>query len=130
MLPPASSRSNLDNLLLKVCTVPGMRVGDAARQAGTSPGCCATPSSSGWSPGPHRRRYRDYGERDLAAAAYALGSRAATGSPRPPWPSASGLEDPEVAGSLRRLARLRGSEPVTALDYETAKARRLLRLAS
>ena len=42
------------------------------------------------------------------------------------------LEDPEVAGSLRRLARLRGAGPgpVTALDFETAKARRLLRLAS
>jgi hypothetical protein len=41
------------------------------------------------------------------------------------------LQDPEVAGSLRRLARLRGgAEPGTALDFETAKARRLLRLAS
>jgi hypothetical protein len=40
------------------------------------------------------------------------------------------LEDPEVAGSLRRLARLRGPDRATALDFETAKARRLLRLAS
>jgi DNA-binding transcriptional MerR regulator len=38
---------------------------------------------------------------------------------------------PEVAGSLRRLIRLRrGPDPVAALDFETAKARRLLRLAS
>ena len=57
------------------------------------------------------------------------------------------LHDPEVAGSLRQLARLnRGRRgpgnpegvprwigppgPATALDFETAKARRLLRLAS
>ena len=43
------------------------------------------------------------------------------------------LEDPEVAGSLRALARLirrADPDPVAALDFETAKARRLLRLAS
>jgi hypothetical protein len=43
------------------------------------------------------------------------------------------LEDPEVAGSLRTLARLirrADPDPVAALDVETAKARRLLRLAS
>ena len=74
--------------------------------------------------------YRDYGERDLAAntPSSAQGRHRVT-----PAALAFGLrvlEDPEVAGSLRRLARLRRSEPVTALDYETAKARRLLRLAS
>jgi hypothetical protein len=43
------------------------------------------------------------------------------------------LDDPEVAGSLGRLARLiRGADPDpgAALDFEAAKARRLLRLAS
>ena len=84
--------------------------------------------------------YRDYGERDLAAAAYALELQARHGVT--PAAVAFGLrvlEDPEVAGSLRRLATLRRgpgnpegvpSRPGTALDFETAKARRLLRLAS
>ena len=75
--------------------------------------------------------YRDYGQRDLAAAAFALELQARHGVT--PAALAFGLrvlEDPEVAGSLRRLARLRGSDQVTALDFETAKARRLLRLAS
>jgi hypothetical protein len=92
--------------------------------------------------------YRDYGERDLLAAAAGLELQARYGAT--PAALAFGLralEDPEVAGSLRRLARLvrrRGpgnpegvprwigarSDPATALDFETAKARRLLRLAS
>ena len=75
--------------------------------------------------------YRDFGQHDLAAAAFALQLQARHRVT--PAALAFGLrvlEDPEVAGSLRRLARLRGSDQVTALDFETAKARRLLRLAS
>jgi MerR family transcriptional regulator, copper efflux regulator len=75
--------------------------------------------------------YRDYGQRDLAAAAFALQLQARHRVT--PAALAFGLrvlEDPEVAGSLRRLASLRSPEPATALDFETAKARRLLRLAS
>ena len=109
-----------------------MRVGDAARQVGTSARMLRYAEQLGLvAPARTAGGYRDYGERDLAAAAYALelqGRHRVT-----PAALAFGLrvlEDPEVAGSLRRLARLRGSEPVTALDYETAKARRLLRLAS
>ena len=96
-----------------------MRVGDAARQVGTSARMLRYAEQLGLvAPARTAGGYRDYGERDLlAATALAFGLRV--------------LEDPEVAGSLRRLAWLRsGSEPFTALDFETAKARRLLRLAS
>jgi MerR family transcriptional regulator, copper efflux regulator len=92
--------------------------------------------------------YRDYGERDLLAAA--AGLELQTRYRATPAALAFGLrvlEDPEVAGSLRRLARLirrRGPgtpegvppwigadpDPAAALDFETAKARGLLRLAS
>ena len=109
-----------------------MRVGEAARQVGTSArmlryaeqlGLVAPPRTAGG--------YRDYGERELAAAAVALELQARYEVT--PAALAFGLrvlEDPEVAGSLRRLAALRGPDPGTALDFETAKARRLLRLAS
>jgi MerR family transcriptional regulator, copper efflux regulator len=77
--------------------------------------------------------YRDYGERDLLAAAAALALQARYRvTPAALAFGLRALEDPEVAGSLRRLAALRGpaTAPVAALDFETAKARRLLRLAS
>jgi DNA-binding transcriptional MerR regulator len=92
--------------------------------------------------------YRDYGERDLLAAADALRLQARHGvTPAALAFGLRALHDPEVAGSLRRLAALtRGPRgpgnpegvprsigppgPATALDFETAKARRLLRLAS
>jgi hypothetical protein len=75
--------------------------------------------------------YRDYSERDLLAAAAGLELQARYRAT--PAALAFGLrvlEDPEVAGSLRRLARLIRPDPGAALDFETAKARRLLRLAS
>jgi len=75
--------------------------------------------------------YRHYGDRDLRAAALALELQARYSvTPAALAFGLRALEDPEVAGSLRRLATLRGPGPVTALDFETAKARRLLRLAS
>jgi DNA-binding transcriptional MerR regulator len=78
-----------------------------------------------------RGGYRHYGERDLRAAALALELQARYGvTPAALAFGLRALEDPEVAGSLRRLAHLRGSTSGTALDFETAKARRLLRLAS
>ena len=109
-----------------------MRVGEAARRLGTSArmlrhaeqlGLVAPPRTGGG--------YRDYGERDLTAAAIALELQARHGVT--PAALAFGLrvlDDPEVAGSLRRLTRLRRPDAATALDFETAKARRLLRLAS
>jgi MerR family copper efflux transcriptional regulator len=110
-----------------------MRVGDAARQVGTSArmlryaeqlglstrlgpaAATAATASATWGrpPSPLELQAR-YG---VTPAALAFGLRA--------------LEDPEVAGSLHRLARLSGPRPapVAALDFETAKARRLLRVA-
>jgi MerR family transcriptional regulator, copper efflux regulator len=109
-----------------------MRVGDAARQVGTSArmlryaeqlGLVAPPRTGGG--------YRHYGQRDLRAAALALELQARYGvTPAALAFGLRALEDPEVAGSLRRLGGLRGAGPGTALDFETAKARRLLRLAS
>jgi DNA-binding transcriptional MerR regulator len=75
--------------------------------------------------------YRHYGQRDLRAAALALELQTRYGvTPAALAFGLRALEDPEVAGSLRRLGALRGAGPGTALDFETAKARRLLRLAS
>jgi MerR family copper efflux transcriptional regulator len=126
-----------------------MRVGDAARRVGTSARMLRYAEQLGLvAPARTAGGYRDYREQDLRAAAEALdlqGRYRAT-----PAALAFGLrvlEDPEVAGSLRRLARLirgrRGPgnpegvprlvgfpDPAAALDFETAKARRLLRLAS
>ena len=125
-----------------------MRVGDAARQVGTSARMLRYAEQLGLvNPPRSGAGYRQYGQRDLRAAALALELQTRYGVA--PAALAFGLrtlEDAEVAGSLRRLARLRrGPEnpggvprsstppqpaPPTALDFETAKARRLLRLAS
>ena len=126
-----------------------MRVGDAARRVGTSARMLRYAEQLGLvAPARTAGGYRDYGERDLLAAAAALELQASYRAT--PAALAFGLrvlEDPEVAGSLRRLARLirgrRGPgnpegvprlvgspDPAAALDFDTAKARRLLRLAS
>jgi MerR family transcriptional regulator, copper efflux regulator len=110
-----------------------MRVGDAARQLGTSARMLRYAEQLGLvAPARTAGGYRDYGAPDLAAAAFALELQARHRVT--PAALAFGLrvlEDPEVAGSLRRLALLRsGGEPASALDFETAKARRLLRLAA
>ena len=117
-----------------------MRVGDAARQVGTSARMLRYAEQLGLvAPARTAAGYRNYGERDLRAAAAALELQARYRTT--PAALAFGLrvlEDPEVAGSLRRLARriegvprLVGSpDPAAALDFDTAKARRLLRLAS
>jgi len=112
-----------------------MRVGDAARRVGTSARMLWYAEQLGLvAPARTAAGYRDYGERDLQAVAGALRLQERYGAP--PAALAFGLralEDPEVAGSLRTLARLirrADPDPVAALDFETAKARRLLRLAS
>jgi MerR family transcriptional regulator, copper efflux regulator len=132
MLPPGANLSNLDNKC-KGSSVSGMRVGDAARQVGTLARMLRYAEELGLvTPVRTPGGYRDDGERDLDAAAYALELQARHRVI--PAALAFGLrvlEDPEVAESLRRLARLRsGLDRATALDFETAKARRLLRLAS
>ena len=112
-----------------------MRVGDAARRVGTSARMLRYAEQLGLvAPARTAGGYRDYGERDLLAAAAALDLQARYRAT--PAALAFGLrvlDDPEVAGSLRRLVRLirgAGPDPGAALDFETAKARRLLRLAS
>jgi MerR family transcriptional regulator, copper efflux regulator len=126
-----------------------MRVGDAARQVGTSARMLRYAEQLGLvAPARTAAGYRNYGDRDLRAVAAALELQARYRTT--PAALAFGLrvlEDPEVAGSLRRLARLirgrRGQgnpegvprlvgspDPAAALDFDTAKARRLLRLAS
>jgi MerR family transcriptional regulator, copper efflux regulator len=125
-----------------------MRVGDAARQVGTSARMLRYAEQLGLvAPARTAGGYRDYGERDLLAAAAALQLQARYRvTPAALAFGLRALHDPEVAGSLRRLAALtrrRGpgnpegvprsigaAPPATALDFETAKARRLLRLAS
>src|SRR5512133_3622048 len=112
-----------------VCSVGAMRVGDAARRVGTSARMLRYAEQLGLvAPARTAAGYRDYGERDLRAAAAALELQARYRTT--PAALAFGLrvlEDPETAGSLRRLV---GSPDPAALDFETAKARRLLRLAS
>jgi hypothetical protein len=142
-----------------------MRVGDAARQVGTSARMLRYAEQLGLvAPARTAGGYRDYRERDLLAAAAALRLQARYRVT--PAALAFGLRvlhDPEVASSLRQLADFargrrgpgnpegvprsigrgpgnpegvprsigRGpGNPATALDFETAKARRLLRLAS
>jgi MerR family transcriptional regulator, copper efflux regulator len=125
-----------------------MRVGDAARRVGTSTRMLRYAEQLGLVAPPRTAAgYRDYGERDLHAAAEALELQARHRvTPAALAFGLRALEDPEVAASLRHLARLaRGPgsaaglprslggpapAPVAALDFETAKARRLLRLAS
>ena len=112
-----------------------MRVGDAARRVGTSARMLRYAEQLGLvAPARTAGGYRDYGERDLLAAAAALDLQARyRASPAALAFGLRVLEDPGVAGSLRRLARLirrADPDPGAALDFETAKARRLLRLAA
>ena len=90
-----------------------MRVGDAARRVGTSTRMLRYAEQLGLVAPPRTPAgYRDYGERDLLAAGAALELQARYRIT--PAALAFGLrvlEDPKVAGSLRRLARIRGPVP-------------------
>ncbi|CAO5242960.1 MerR family transcriptional regulator [Frankia sp. AgKG'84/4] len=81
------------------------------------------------SPGGHR----EYGERELLAAAYADElERRYQVSPSDLAFAVRVLAEPEVASDVRRLGRLTRRipppPPVAALDFEAQKARRLLRM--
>jgi MerR family copper efflux transcriptional regulator len=135
-------RANLDRLALRYGIRAGLRenVGEAAARLGTTPRMLRYAERLGLvAPARSGGNYRVYGERDLLAAAYAseLAGRYAV------TPAALGfalraLAEPEVAARLRALARLAGRgrpddagpDRSAALDFETSKARRLLRLAS
>jgi hypothetical protein len=128
----------LDRLALRYGIRPGLRenVGEAAARLGTTPRMLRYAEQLGLvAPERSGGNYRVYGERDLLAAAY--GGALAVGFEITPAALAFALRalaEPDVAGRLRTLARLagRGGDPTrsAALDFETSKARRLLRLAS
>jgi MerR family copper efflux transcriptional regulator len=124
---------------------PGLRenVGEAAARLGTTPRMLRYAEQLGLiAPERSRGNYRLYRERDLLAAAYgnALAARYEA-TPAALAFALRALAEPDVAGRLRTLARLGGRrgrtapldddlERSAALDFETSKARRLLRLAS
>lgn len=79
--------------------------------------------------------YRTYGERDLLAAAYAAELEERYGvTPAAIALALRAIEEPGVRREITELSRLirRRPEPprAAALDFETRKARALLRLAS
>ncbi|WP_239308144.1 MULTISPECIES: MerR family transcriptional regulator [unclassified Frankia] len=77
--------------------------------------------------------HREYGERDLAAAAYADELERHYGvGPRDLAFALRVLADPAVAADVHRLGQLvhrLASTPVEALDFDAQKARRLLRIS-
>ena len=116
-----------------------MRIGEAAQRLGTSPRMLRYAEQLGLvAPARGPGGYRAYGERDLLAAGLAAELQAAHGVPPVAVAFAlRALADPELAAALRRLAALgrrRTAGAATpagpALQFETDKARRLLRLAS
>ena len=136
-------RGEVERLALRYGIRAGLRenVGEAAARLGTSPRMLRYAEQLGLvAPSRSGGNYRVYGERDLLAAAY--GSELAAGygvTPAALSFALRALAEPEVAARLRALARLAGrgehdsvAEPArsAALDFETSKARRLLRLAS
>ena len=79
--------------------------------------------------------YRTYGERDLLAAAYAAELEGRYGvTPAAIALALRAIEDPRVRSEIGLLGRLIRHQPepprAAALDFETRKARALLRLAS
>jgi MerR family transcriptional regulator, copper efflux regulator len=113
-----------------------MRIQEAARRVGTSARMLRYAEELGLVAPPRGPSgYRAYGEQDVLAAALALELQAAFEvTPAALAFGLRALADPEVAAALRRLARLGRQrvepDPATALQFETDKARRLLRLAS
>jgi MerR family copper efflux transcriptional regulator len=115
---------------------PGLaeRVGQAARRLGTSARMLRYAEDLGLVAPPRTPAgYRAYTEQDLLAAALAVELQASHGvTPAGLAFGLRALSEPELAEALRLLGRLarRGQPaPLTALDFETRKARRLLRLA-
>jgi MerR family transcriptional regulator, copper efflux regulator len=133
----------VERLALRYGIRAGLRenVGEAATRLGTTPRMLRYAEQLGLlAPARSGGNYRVYGERDLLAAAY--GGELADSyrvTPAALGFALRALAEPEVAARLRTLARLAGragperdGEPArsAALDFETSKAQRLLRLAS
>lgn len=109
----------------------GVSITAAARRLGTTPRMLRYRERLGLMPATHQgARHRRYDEDDLRAAAVAIAieSRYDVG------PSAvafalRALAEPEVQARLRELGERTGrlTPPTRALDFDTQKARRLLR---
>jgi MerR family copper efflux transcriptional regulator len=115
---------------------PGLSepVGAAARRLGSSPRMLRYAEQLGLvAPSRTPAGYRAYGEQDLLAAALAQELQARHGvTPAGVAFGLRALSDPGLAETLRLLGRLARRQPaaqLAALDFETRKARRLLRLA-
>jgi len=131
-MPPVS----LNRLAARHGIRPGLqeRVGQAARRLGTSARMLRYAEDLGLAAPPRTAAgYRAYGEQDLLAAALALELQARyRATPAAVAFGLRALADPGLAAELRLLGRLARQElapPLGALDFETRKARRLLRLA-
>jgi MerR family copper efflux transcriptional regulator len=129
-------RVSLQQLAARHGIRPGLaeRVGGAAARLGTSARMLRYAEDLGLTAPPRTAAgYRAYGERDLLAAALALELQARQRvTPAALAFGLRALSDPELAAELRllgRLARQAPPPPLGALDFETRKARRLLRLA-
>jgi DNA-binding transcriptional MerR regulator len=106
-------------------------VGRAAARLGTTPRMLRYRERLGLI-GPARTRagYRAYGSDDLLAAALAAGLEAREGvAPAAVAFALRAVADPRLAAELRTLGGLARRDGADALDFETRKARRLLRLA-
>jgi MerR family transcriptional regulator, copper efflux regulator len=131
-MPPVS----LQQLAARHGIRPGLseRVGEAAARLGTSARMLRYAEQLGLAAPPRTATgYRAYGERDLLAAAVALELQARHRvTPAALAFGLRALSDPGLAAELRLLGRLARQQPAPALgvlDFETRKARRLLRLA-
>jgi MerR family copper efflux transcriptional regulator len=127
----------IERLALRHGIRPGTSevVGAAAARLGTTPRMLRYREALGLlAPRRGANRYRSYDEQDLLAAAFAEEIERRHGvTPAAVAFALRALSDSEVAGELHalgRLARRKEASPVAALDFETRKAQRLLRLAS
>jgi MerR family copper efflux transcriptional regulator len=110
-------------------------VGAAAARLGTTPRMLRYREALGLvAPRRTASGYRRYDEQDLLAAAWAGEIEQRHGvTPAAVAFALRALSDHEVAEELHtlgQLARRKEASPMAALDFETHKARRLLRLAS
>jgi MerR family copper efflux transcriptional regulator len=128
--------TDLERLALRHGIRPGAAevVGAAAARLGTTPRMLRYRESLGLvAPARTAGGYRTYGERDLLAAAYAADLEERYGvAPAAVAFALRAVHEPELRDQLGALARLARRQPArtAALDFETRKARALMRLAS
>ncbi len=105
-----------------------LTIGAATQRLGTTARALRYRESLGLLPVARERgHHRRYGPNDLEAARLSVELEAAYGVPPAALAFAvRALTDPRVRADVERLAALTGRSPVAALDFESAKARRLL----